>query len=74
MTQGQRIIRWCNEFGSITSYQAFSELGITQLATRIRELEQDKGYDFKREQQKSVNRYGETVYFTKYKLNDKQDV
>ena len=68
MTQWQRIIKWCNEFGEITSYQAFSEFGITQLATRIRELEQEKGYTFERERIKSKNRYGETVYFTKYKL------
>lgn len=69
MTQGERIIKWCNEHGAITSFEAFMELGITQLATRIRELEQDKGYSFDREQIKSKNRYGETVYFTEYKLN-----
>ena len=73
MTQGQRIIKWCDDYGSITSFQAFMELGITQLATRIRELEIDKGYEFERKQIKSKNRYGETVYFTEYILQGEED-
>ena len=73
MTQGERIIKWCEVYGAITSYEAFMELGITQLATRIRELEIDKGYEFERKQIKSINRYGETVRFTEYILQGEDE-
>lgn len=39
-TQRQKILDYINKWGSITSYQAFIDLGITQLATRIKELKE----------------------------------
>lgn len=35
MTQKDRIINYIREFGSITSWEAFEELGIMQLGARI---------------------------------------
>ena len=47
-TQTQKILQYLEKFGSISSYEAFVELGITQLAARLRNLEDD-GYVFNRE-------------------------
>ena len=68
--QRQRIIDYIREFGSITSKQAYDDLGITQLATRIKELK-EQGYEFKTEWENSKNRYGERVDFKRYFLEDK---
>lgn len=43
MTQNERILRHLNTYGSITTYEAFSEYGITRLASRICDLRKD-GY------------------------------
>lgn len=65
MTQGERILRYIDEFGSITPHDAFRDLGITKLATRISELKRD-GYRFDQKYEKSKNRYGEPVHFMRY--------
>ena len=67
-TQKVRIIKYINQFGSISPIQAFADLGITKLSTRIGELERENGYTFIREKSKGKNRYGETCYYTVYKL------
>lgn len=67
ITQKDRILKYINDFGSITSYEAYAELGITQLGARIFELE-DEGYVFRKETVESKNRYGEKVQFKKYSL------
>lgn len=54
----------------LTSYEAYTELGITQFATRISELE-DRGYKFKKEWTSRKNQNGETKYFKKYYLEEK---
>ena len=65
MTQREAIINYITEFGSITPLQAFADLGITKLATRISEMRKD-GHKFKIETVKSKNRYGKTVCFARY--------
>lgn len=67
MTQGERIIQYIKDFGSITPMEAFAELGITKLATRISELSR-KGYVFNKVYVKSKNRYGDPVYYMQYSL------
>lgn len=67
MTQKELIIKYIKDFGSITSYQAYIDLGITQLATRIKELK-EQGYSFSYEWISKKNRYGKSVAFKKYKL------
>ena len=69
MTQCERILKYLDDFGSITTYQAFKDLGIMRLASRIHDLS-ERGYDFKRESVESINRYGEKVHFTKYSLKE----
>ena len=65
MTQREAILQYIEDFGSITPMQAFSDLGITKLATRISEMRKE-GMDFKIEMVYALNRYGHSVHFAKY--------
>lgn len=65
MTQRDAIIDYIEDFGSITPMEAFADLGITKLATRISEMRKD-GMRFKIEMIKSKNRYGKTVHYARY--------
>ena len=65
MTQRELILQYIEDFGSITPMQAFSDLGITKLATRISEMRK-VGYDFKIEIVKSKNRYGKSMHYARY--------
>ena len=67
INQKDLILQYINDFGYITSFQAYQDLGITQLATRISELK-NKGYEFKTENVKIKNRYGKPSHYYKYYL------
>ena len=67
MTQSERIIAYIKEYGSITPYEAFADLGITKLATRISEMTA-KGMEFDRKMETSKNRYGQNVHYMRYSL------
>lgn len=69
MNQYDRIINYINEFGSITPIDAFADLGITKLSTRIGEMSRN-GIEFEKRYVKSRNRYGEPVYYMRYSLRD----
>lgn len=69
MTQVQIIERHLKDYGSITTYESFSEYGITRLASRIVDLKK-MGYKFDEEWVTRKNRYGKTVCFKKYKLKE----
>lgn len=71
VNQRQRIIDYIKQFGSITSKDAYDDLGITQLATRIKELK-EQGYKFETKWESSKNRYGERVDFKRYFLEKEQ--
>ena len=65
MTQKEMVLNYIADFGSITPMQAFSDLGITKLATRISEMRK-KGMEFKIEQVTGKNRYGKSVRYARY--------
>ena len=65
MTQHQRILQYMDDFGSISPMEAFSDLGITKLATRISEMIRD-GYRIEKRMVNGQNRYGEKVSFMRY--------
>ena len=67
MTQCEMIILYIRKFGSITTLQAFEDIGCTRLASRINDLKK-AGYRFDTDNQKAKNRYGETVYYKRYRL------
>jgi hypothetical protein len=69
-TQKELILRYIADFGYITSFQAYQDLGITQLATRIKELK-ERGYQFKTVDVRTTNRQGKPSHYFKYYLIDK---
>ncbi len=66
--QRKRIIEYIKEFGSITTYEAFSELGCVCLPKRISELK-DEGYLFDIKVETGKNRYGDPVNYNRYSLS-----
>lgn len=69
ITQKDRILEYIRNFGSISSFEAYSDLGITQLGARIDQLKKE-GYEFTTEWVQKKNRFGEDVSFKKYYLLD----
>lgn len=69
MTQQEQILNYIQAFGSITPMEAFADLGITKLATRISEMKR-YGLNFKIESVKTKNRFGKTVRFAKYSMEE----
>jgi len=65
MTQKERIVKYMDDFGSISTMEAFTQLGITRLASRIHELARN-GLAIKKEMVSSKNRYGEEVHYMRY--------
>ena len=71
-TQCERIVQYMKDFGSITTLQAFTDLGCTRLASRVNDL-RNQGYDIKSEFVSGKNRYDETVSYKKYYLGGTQN-
>lgn len=69
LTQKDRILMWLSHTGTITSWEAYKELGITQLATRLYELK-ELGYKFSKERVNTKNRFGDPTHFDIYRLED----
>ncbi len=67
ITQRQSIIKYMREFESITSWEAYTNLGITQFATRVKELKEE-GYLFITKWEKKKNKEGKFVKFKRYYL------
>lgn len=67
MNQRERIKQYLNDFGSITNMEAFRDLGIMSLSTRIGELER-QGIRLEHKTEYSQNRYGQKVHYTRYFL------
>lgn len=66
MTQGERIIAYMDEHGTITPFEAFTELGITKLATRISELRRG-GEKIEKRYVTGTNRFGEKIQYMEYR-------
>lgn len=72
MTQTERIVEYINKFGSISSKEAFNDLGVTRLSARIADLK-DEGYEFHDEWESSKNRFGETVSFKRFSFKERSE-
>ena len=68
-TQRQSVVSYMNKFGSITSWEAYSNLGITQFATRVKELKEE-GYNFVTKWEKKKNREGTIIKLKRYYLSN----
>lgn len=67
MTQREMVAQYIHDFGSISSWDAFKDLGITRLSARIWELKRD-GYVISKERKKAINRYGKPIFYDKYTI------
>ena len=66
-TQRDRVLQYIRDFGSISSWSAYTDLGVSQLGARIFELK-ERGYRFKKERVNTKNRYGDKTHYDKYYL------
>ena len=66
-TQADRVLAYIQTFGSITSLEAFRDLGVTRLSARIYEL-RARNINIDSTSITSKNRYGENCTYAKYYL------
>ncbi len=69
ITQKDRILEYIRNFGSISSFEAYADLGITQLGARIDQLKKE-GFKFRTEWESNTNRFGEKTDYKRYYLAD----
>ena len=69
----KRVLKYMQDFGSITSLEAISELGDTRLSATIFNLKK-QGFNIVSKTETNTNRYGESVHYSRYSLcqDDKQ--
>ena len=73
ITQCQRILDYIRRFGSISTIEAFNDLGVARLASRIHDLK-GQGYTIVSEMGTAKNRYNETIHFSIYKLKEEKEI
>lgn len=69
MTQTEKILNHLQQFGTITAGEALAEYGIMRLASRISDLKKS-GVPIGKRMVKAKNRFGESVAFAEYSLED----
>ena len=67
VTQGMKILKYMQDYGSITPVEAFRDLGVMRLGARIYDLEQ-QGVKIIHERETSKNRMGENTTYSRYRL------
>jgi hypothetical protein len=71
--QTDRVLKYINDFGSITRAQAFTDLGIANLTAVISRLRHDFGVNIVTDTIHARNRYNEKCSYAKYRIEeDKQ--
>lgn len=65
--QQERVLQYMNEHGSITSMEAFRDLGTTRLSAVIFRLRK-KGINIQSVTESFKNRYNEPVYYSRYSV------
>lgn len=66
MTQCDRMLKYIDDFGFITTYQAVVDFGIASPSRRICDLRQ-RGVNIVSETILTKNRYGEPTHYFKYR-------
>lgn len=70
-TQCERVMDYMQRFGSITTMQAFDDLGVTRLASRINDL-RNRGVEIQGTTRTGRNRFGEKVTFKEYSIKEER--
>ena len=68
-TQADRVLDYIKQFGSITTLEAFRDLGVTRLSARIFEL-RAKNIEIESKRVTSKNRFNEICTYAKYILKN----
>ena len=68
VTNKERVLKYIKTFGSITSLDAFKDLGNTRLSASIWLLIHKDGLNIKSVTEQSKNRFGDTTYYSRYYL------
>ena len=71
-TQEQRVLAYIEQFGSITQRDAYLDLGIMRLASRISSLKK-KGYPITSRMITVENRFGEKVHIKRYSMRKEEE-
>lgn len=71
LKQTERILKYIEDFGGITTRDAMLDLGIYRLASRVSDLKKE-GVILKRKFVKVKNRYGEETSVAYYYFDDKK--
>jgi hypothetical protein len=69
--QKQRIIKYIEDFGSITPLEAMRDIGCYRLSARIYDLKEE-GYNIVTETVGVKNRYDEVVHVAQYSLESQE--
>lgn len=67
ITNKERVLQYMMDFGSITSLDAFRDLGNTRLSASIWSLRQE-GYKITSVNETALNRYGDKTTYSRYYL------
>lgn len=65
--QKMRTLQYLLDFGSITNFEAYEELGIARVGARIYELRKE-GWPIISMPETRKNRWGETTRYTRYRM------
>lgn len=71
-TQHDRVLQYMKDFGSITTFDAYRDLGITKLTTRVSELRAN-GVRIKGTPEVVENRYGDKCHIHRYTLEEEEE-
>lgn len=69
MGQKERVLQYMERFGSISTYEAFTDLGVTRLSAVVFNLKAD-GMEIETKTEYATNRFGEKVHFSRYSLKE----
>lgn len=70
MTQKQIVLEHLQRFGSLTTMEAFEQLGLTRVGARVCDLRKE-GWHIVTIPEESVNKYGKNVRYARYILRRK---
>ena len=73
ITQHDRVLQYMKQFGSITTLDAYRDLGITKLTTRISEMRK-MGMRIIGTPETVENRFGDKCHINRYTLPEDNDV
>ena len=71
--QQERVLNYMSDYGSISSLEAFRDLGVTRLSAVIFNLKR-KGVQIKKVKESCKNRHGEPVHFARYSVVNANEV